>query len=187
MTISATLTGSGYLVEPITSEILGLPARMAAMEEMGEEFEALVPMLPIPATTAPPTTSTASAIGTVPGAGVPAKFARDDHTHKSSVNAARLAVVGAGGVVTWTFATPYANGQVPVCTASVETASNATQPYFCNVIGQPTNTAVQFLVFRGKTQTLGGTLLEIVGTVINLFDFAPEGTYIHCHARLPAA
>jgi hypothetical protein len=137
--------------------------------------------VPTAATNPPPGVTPVGALGDVT-----TRFALENHTHRSSVQAARLQVAGGVGRFTWTFPTPYDVGMVPVCTATVQTATNETQPYVVNMLGQPTNTSVTFVVFKATTQTLGGTLLAIAGAVINLFGFAANDTIVNVIARLPS-
>lgn len=134
---------------------------------------------PQPATAMPPGVGVGGAVGTS------TRYALENHTHATSVQRAKLVVATAGTAVRWTFPKPYADGVVPVCTATAEIAAGATQPVVVNVVGTPTNAYVDFIVFRAQTQTLGATLLAVAGTVINAFGSAPTGVVLDCQAALP--
>lgn len=132
--------------------------------------------LPSPGTVAPPGVAVDGALGSGQ------QYALANHTHATSVQRARMSVSPAGQPVRWTFAKPYDAGVVPVVVCTAQSTAGATLPYVVNTVGDPTNTYADLIVFRAQTQTLGGTLVSIAGTTVNLFATAPSGTTVNCQA-----
>ena len=138
--------------------------------------------IPVPATTAPPGVADISAAGAV------TRYAREDHTHRSSMQAQRMTATLASGKFTWTFPFPYDAGVVPV----VNTTAESPDPSGGFVLdariiaGTVTNTGCQITVNKiAASQTLGATLLAIAGTVVGIITPATGTAVVHCWARKP--
>lgn len=143
------------------------------------QLNAVSALIPTVATSAPPAVAANSAVGNATS-----MYAAANHTHASSVQSTRIAVVGSSGLVTWTF--PIAFAASPICVAVAECASGATQPFVTNIVGTASTTAVTFQVFKTATVTLPGLATSLLGYVVSVFGIAPAGTYIHIMARLPS-
>lgn len=144
-----------------------------------DDLAAMLALIPAPATTAPPGIGVTGAVGPTSGA-----FARADHTHASSVQRKRLTTTDTTGMITWTYTTPYA--VPPIVTATVENATNATQPLILTLVGQPTTTQAVFKLQQAQQNSQTVSL----GLSLNLpfaAAGAPIGTAIHVWAALPTA
>lgn len=139
------------------------------------QLAAVQAQIPTAAAVAPPGDS---ATGT---AGAASPYARADHNHPSTTQAARMAVSGSSGLITWTFPIAFANP--PLVMATVENVANATNPYVVNIVGQATTTSVTLQVFKASSSTLPGIALNLLGYVVNIFGNAAAGTYINVIAR----
>lgn len=136
--------------------------------------------MPVPATSAPGIITDTNTTGT----GM--KYAREDHTHKSNVQAKRVQVAGAAGQAVWTFTTAF--DAVPVVDATAETPANAAYMNVATIVeGSVTMTSATIVVQQVvKTITLSGVLTSLLGSVLILFGFAPANTYVNCFARKPS-
>ncbi len=148
-----------------------IAARVASVEQS----------MPQPASAAPPAVGDSNVKGAAP------RYALEDHTHKSSVQAKRMQVVGSAGIATWTFATPY--DVAPVVTAIAETPNNSLFINVASVVeGSITTTKCDIVVQRvAKTQTLASSALALLGLILPIFAAAPADTYVNCVARKASA
>lgn len=122
---------------------------------MGDGYSSLVNG-PDPATGPPPAVTDTGAMGTIP------RYSREDHTHASKARKSRVTGVNTA-TYTWTYATPFGTGVVPVCQAIVEDPANsAADSYNCQLSGAPTNTSVTIRIIR-QTSGLFGLLLGAIG------------------------
>ncbi|RYG14070.1 MAG: hypothetical protein EON92_03475 [Burkholderiales bacterium] len=132
--------------------------------------------------TMPPAVADNGMVGGANGNVVAYAFA--NHTHNSKQRRERV-VLTQTGIVTWTYATPYPEGSLPIVQGTPEVLADASQPLVACLVGRPTATQAQFFVYRAQTQTLGGTLAALLGVVVNVFAPAPIGAALHCTAVVP--
>lgn len=138
--------------------------------------------LPQPATIMPPAVADAS----VQGGGV--KYAREDHTHASSLQARRVQItLNAQGVGSWTYPTAYASGIVPVIHVDAETPSGSAYTNLSSPVeGTATNTSVQIRVIRlTQNVTLGSSLAALLSAVVNLFSPVTTNCWVNISVRRP--
>ena len=135
--------------------------------------------IPLPANAAPPAVGDANQLGSS------TRYALENHTHQSNVQAQRTQV-NASGVTTWTFAPAFASPPVVSCAA--ETPTGAAYVNIATVIeGSVTASKADLMVVRvPKTITLPTIALSLLGLVLNLFTTAPNGVWVNCIARKPS-
>lgn len=139
------------------------------------QLAAVQATIPSPAAVLPPSDTLAGAVGAA------SPYARADHIHPTTTQAARMAVSGTAGLITWTF--PVAFASAPLVMATVENVVSATNPYVVNIVGQATTTSVTLQVFKASSSTLPGLALSLLGYVVQIFGNAAAGTYINVIAR----
>lgn len=124
-------------------------------------------LMPLAADVAPPAVGDSNVKGTNP------RYAREDHTHKSSVQRSRVSVPLTAGRGTAVFKQAYAAGMTDdtllVVTEPV-TPDQTGYTYTTSVIpGTITSTGFDVRVYKLQaTQTLGGTLTALLGMVLNI-------------------
>lgn len=142
-----------------------------------------VSAIPLPADTNPPAVADTSAKGGM------VRYAREDHTHASTLVSRRVQLTLNNGVGTWVFPIPYAQGVIPTVDVSAETPRNATYLNTASVIeNSTTNTQVEVRIVRvSQTTTLPAVLTSLLGAVLNLFAAAPQGVWVSISARKQTA
>lgn len=138
--------------------------------------------IPTAGSAMPPAVGDSGAIGLEP-----AKFARSDHTHASSVQAKRVVLTLTSGVGTWVYPVAYASGVLPVVAVTCETPAGATYKYDADVVtGSVTNAQCQIRVIQiNQSVTLPTLLASLLGTVVTIFTNAPTSITVHCIVRKP--
>jgi len=92
-----------------------------------------VSAIPVAANTMPPAVTDESKQGSQ------ARYAREDHTHASSVQARRVALTLANGKAPWAFPVPFPSGTVPVVECTAETPDGAAYKYDARSAARPTS------------------------------------------------
>ncbi len=105
----------------------------------------------------------------------PMKFAMEKHDHPSKGRKGRVAINAE--FVTWTFGTPFAAGEIPVCLANAEVATGATELVNVQVYGVPTNTRCVFQVTRISRGVVG-----LIPNVLSI-NLTPYSGFIHMRAE----
>lgn len=148
-----------------TNEAVASKADIAALAAVAES-------IPTPASDTPPAVDTEGAPGSA------ARFARADHTHKTSVQAA-VVTTGADGTVEWVYPTPYPAGVSPVISHGVVGAAGNADLYSVQYDGAPTATKVKVRVNRATRST--------VAAIASVFRSDPgvSGIQVHLIARKP--
>ncbi|RWX78274.1 hypothetical protein EPK99_06475 [Neorhizobium lilium] len=173
------MSALGYSAAVGQAALDALNARLNGIDQsLASKADAL--SMPSPATAAPNMITDTNTTGT----GV--KYAREDHTHKSNVQAKRVQVVGSAGQAVWNFTTAF--DAAPVVTATAETPLNAAYTNVATVLeGSISMTSATIVVHQVvKSITLSGVLTSLLGSVLILFGFAPANTYVNCSARKPS-
>ena len=132
----------------------------------------------IPATSAPPAVALNSGKGSIP------RFALEDHTHQSRLQARRVQMAfDANGEAVWTFPLPYDAGVVPILQATAENTRGAAFYYDASIIqGSATNTQVT-LCIRKTPRTI---TVSVLGAVLNLFTNPADTVWINIMSRAPS-
>lgn len=144
---------------------------------------AVAATVPAPADSAPPPVQIDSLKGSA------TRFAREDHTHESRLQARRMQVTpNAQGRYVYTFPKAYPAGVVPIVSATAETPAAATYRNDVSILeGATTNTQTTIIITRTQqTQTLAGTLTALLGSVLTLFVPVTTAVYINVMSRAPS-
>ncbi len=163
---------SGFLTK--FREVQGRPN--ATADDM---YASVMAAKPLAATQAPPSVGSLNVVGAEA-----TTFARGDHTHKSSVQRARVSVPLTSGKGTWLFSEPYPIGVIPVIQTTVETPNDPTFVYDAKIVaGTATNTGVQIVVNKFMAaQTLGNSLTALISSVVQIFQPATGTVVVDCWA-----
>lgn len=129
--------------------------------------------LPQPAAAMPPAVADASALGTVQ------KFALENHTHASKARKVRVQSA-ADGTITWTYATAFGAGVVPIVVAVAEVANGVTDVVNVQVVDTPTNTSCKLLVNRTNR-----SVVALIGLTVLSVPSQPGATWVHAVALEP--
>lgn len=134
--------------------------------------------MPQPATSAPPAVQVDSAKGTA------LRYALEDHTHQSRLQARRIQVTpDANGRYVYTFPLPYDSGVVPILVVTAETPTGVTyRNDVCLLQGSTTNTQTTLIVTRlAQSQTIG-----VLGAVLTLFAPVTTAVWVNIMSRAPS-
>lgn len=145
-------------------------------QRMSEAMAALI--IPQPATSAPPPVQVDSAQGSMP------RFAREDHTHESRLQARRIQVTpDANGRYVYTFPKPYDTNVKPVVNATAETPTGVTYRNDVSLLENSTsNTQVTLVITRlAQNQTIG-----VLGAVLTLFQPVTTPVWVNIMSRAPS-
>lgn len=115
------------------------------------------PAVPDPSNTVPPGVSDNGALGSN------MRYALADHTHASRVRKQTVAISSNVVTYTWTYATPFPNGVIPVCNGIAQTAAGVTDLVNIQIEGMPTNTQCVFRVTRYSQSFLSLLGINILG------------------------
>lgn len=163
--IIASMAYAGYAAGPMA------PGQYATPDQVQNAIQAAQPQ---PSAVSPPPTGNDSATGSATA------YARADHTHATSVQRTAMTVSPTGQPVRWTFVKPYDTGIVPVVVCTAQNTASATRPFVVNVVGDPTNTYADIIVFQAAQPTI-----SLLGASVTLFAQAGSGTKVNCQAAKP--
>lgn len=130
-------------------------------------LSAVAATVPPPADGAPPAVSDASAKGSI------TKYAMENHTHASKLRKIRD-VTAADGSYTWTYATPFDVGVVPIILGVAETTVGNTDIINLQVEGTPTATSCKVRVTRTNR-----SVVALIGLTVLSLPASPGATPIH--------
>lgn len=135
--------------------------------------DALAATIPVPAQAAPPGVSDTGAQGSV------LRYAMENHTHASKARKVRFQSA-ADGTLTWTFATPFTAGVVPIVVGVAEVANGVTDVVNVQVVDTPTNTSCKMIVNRTNR-----SVVALIGLTILSVPSSPGATWVHAIALEP--
>lgn len=142
------------------------------------DLDAIVAVMPIPATSAPPPVAIDGAAGST------TPYARSDHTHESRLQARRIQVTpDANGRYVYIFPKPYAAGIVPIVAVTAETASGLTYRNDASLMeGTTTNTQTTILITKLNQNVVTGLLNAVLPV------FAPQtgSVWVNILSRAPS-
>lgn len=134
--------------------------------------------LPQPATTAPPAVQVDSSKGSAP------RYALEDHTHQSRLQARRIQVTpDANGRYVYTFPLPYDAGVVPVVNVTAETPTGVTYRNDASILqASITNLQATIIITRlAQSQTV-----SVLGAVLTLFQPVTTAVWVNIMSRAPS-
>lgn len=133
---------------------------------------------PKPATGAPPAVQVDSSKGTLP------RYALEDHTHQSRLQARRIQVTpDANGRVVYTFPLPYDAGVVPIVSVTAETPTGVTYRNDASILqASTTNTQTTIIITRLNQNVVVGLL----NAVLPVFAAATGTIWINIMSRAPS-
>lgn len=97
-----------------------------------------------------------------------------------TVEQARTLTTAVDGTVTWTYATPYGAGVVPIIEGMAQATFASTDVINLQLDGAPTNTAAKFRVTRTQQ-----TVVALIGLTVLSIPASVGATTIHVTARAP--
>ena len=136
------------------------------------------PMVPQPATAAPPAVQADSAKGD------DTRYALANHTHESRLQARRVQLsFNASGEASYTFPRPYDASVVPIVEVTAENdPANAYRQDATIKQGSTTNTGCTIILTRiPKTLTV-----SILGAVLNIFTTQAQTAWVNIMSRAPS-
>jgi hypothetical protein len=142
---------------------IGAGVPQAVLDDIST-LKAAMQTIPQPASAVPPGVADASAVGNT------APYARADHTHASKARK-EIKAISATGLYTWTFATAFGAGVVPVCNAIAVCPSGTTDLVNVQQEGDATATSVTFRVTRYQQ-----SVVSLIGlTILSVNSALPGG------------
>jgi hypothetical protein len=143
-----------------------------------QQLDTLTANMPQAATNAPPPVQVDSA----QGAGV--RYAREDHTHESRLQARRIQVTpDASGQYTYTFPRAYGTGIVPIVQVTCETPAGQSFRYDAGIL-QGSTTATQTTIVITKTNQ--NVITGLLNAVLAVFTPATSALWINIMSRAPS-
>lgn len=134
--------------------------------------------MPQPAQSAPPAVQANSDKGTG------ARYALENHTHESRLQARRVQLTfNASGEALYTFPLPYPAGIVPIVSTTAENLTSNSYRYDATVKEAATSNTSATIVLTKTPRTLTVSLL---GAVLNLFTNPADTVWINIMSRAPS-
>lgn len=134
--------------------------------------------VPKPATAAPPAVQVDSAKGAAP------RYALEDHTHESRLQARRIQVTpNAQGQYVYTFPKAYDASVIPIVQVTAETPSGVTYRNDASILaGSTSNTQTTIIV----TKLNASITMGLLNAVMNLFAPQTGPVWINIMSRAPS-
>lgn len=144
----------------------------------GMTLDQVAALMPKPATSAPPAVALNSASGSA------VRYALEDHTHQSRLQATRaLFTPDANGRFVWSFPLPYDAGVVPIVEVTAETPAGVAYRNDASILqGSTTNTQTTIVVTRLNQNVVVGLL----NAVLPVFAPATGSVWVNIMSRAPS-